>query len=115
MPNNFSQIQTQGSLNLEINGRLIKIECEGQDVNMIFTSFKALKDFFYYYRTLNEHLLDFLKKDLFNQIKVNYYLQHQLIGQSKPNSTSNWLASFLGLEHTHFYFSRFLSYFFSTS
>ncbi len=107
------QINVQGSLYLRLDQDLIKIECEGRCIKVIFSSFKILKKFFYCHQNFKKYIYPYLTQHALSQLDMKYYLVNKLIGESNPNLIPSWLGKYLGIEKSKFYPSTFLSYFFS--
>ncbi len=108
----FPLFQLRGSLHLELDQHLIKMECEGQSIKLTFSSFNALRRFIAFYRVFNENLFPFLGQDWTRQFLLTYYLTDFLIGESRSDLEPSWLGRYVGLERLKIYPRQLLGYFF---
>lgn len=108
----LQNIDLKGSLTLQMDQHVIKIECEGQLIKLIFTSFNSIYHAVHVYRLLNKNFSELNKGKLHN-IGFRYYLGTNLIGESDSNLPFSWIGYFLGKEKTKFYPRQLLNYFFS--
>jgi hypothetical protein len=111
MSNVFPSFQLKGCLHLELDQHLIKMECEGQSIKLTFSSFSALKKCLFFTRMLNGKQFPFLIQDYAEHLKLTYYLNDLLIGESRSDLKPSWLGRYIGLEKSKIYPRQFLTYF----
>ncbi len=106
-------INLEGCLYLEVEGQPIKIECTGKCVKIIFSSFKALKNFVRcFQKSEAKFFLPLFDKDLLD-LNLKYFLESSLIAESRSDIKSSWLGAYLGLKRSKIYFIEILRYIFS--
>jgi len=107
--NNSSEFCLNGTIDLKIDKYHIKIECEGNCVKLLFTSFYSLTKFVYSSLALKKQIND----HFFDNLYINYYLGDKLIAKSNSKLPQNWFLNYLGMEKFEFYLKPFLSFIFS--
>lgn len=94
---NFSPI-TKAKLLAYLDSHKVKIELEGQYLTLTFCTLRGLKRFRSFYQSCKPALENIFGKKL-NELKIDYYLHHEFIGQSSPAISSNWVGKYMGEEH----------------
>lgn len=95
-----------GSLTASLDDNLIKIDCEGQNVKLTFTSLYGLRRFVQCYRSLSP------TQTFFKELNLSYYIKDILIGESNHDLPATLLGKYVGLENTKFYPKQILKLFF---
>lgn len=106
------EMDLQASLVLKMNHHIIKIECTGKSVKLIFSSFRSLVTFIFCYRNLKKNYF-YLMEDCLSRLDFTYYLGNKLIGESNSHLPFSWLGRYFGIEKSQFYPNKLLSYFFN--
>jgi hypothetical protein len=104
-------LSLQGCLYLILNQQQIKVECTGQSIKLIFSSFRSVMKFVHFLTaSKDEVLFRFIKKEL-SELNLTYYLNDFIIGQSKSDLKPTWLGGYFGLEKSAIYPRQILNYF----
>ena len=113
MKNNlYKRISLDGTLNVNLEGNPLVIECEGQSLKLIFTSYYGLRKFLQCYKCLAHTHFPFIEQIMGDQFRLIYYLNDVLIGESNKGLPNSLIGDYLGVKNTKFYFKNFLSYYF---
>ncbi len=98
----------KGSLNIILDDNPIKMECEGQCIKLTFTSYYGLRKFILCNKSLNQIIYPCLTKDFVEKLRLSYYINDVLIGESNKDLPYNFLGKYMGLENSKFYLKNFI-------
>ncbi len=108
MTNNSSgKIVLEGVLNINLDGNPIIIECEGQELKLIFTSYYGIRKFMACLKILQRNFASF-NQDHFDRFRLSYYFNDVLIGESNKDLPFSRLGEYIGLCNTKFYFKNLI-------
>ncbi len=103
----------KGYLNILLDSNFMRMEWEGQNIKMTFSSYQALRKFFLCKKPLENIMEMICPKMHFQNLTLNFYLKDFLIGETNGNIPNTFFGKYMGLKNTKLYFGNFLKYFFS--
>ncbi len=103
-------LSLQGCLYLILNQQQIKVECKGQSIKLVFSSFKALRNFIYFLKNFKNTLVFQAIKNEISHLDLKYYINNFIVGQSNADLQPTWLGNYVGLENSKIYPQQIFSY-----
>ncbi len=108
MPEAPPFLNLKGSLNINVDHNPVKMECEGQYIKLTFTSYYGLRKFFLCSKAIKQTFQPSVIQDFLKKLKLSYYINDVLIGESNNALPLSLLGKYIGLENTKFYLKNFL-------